>query len=231
MLKALGRRVATSLYCRQRQYITVKRLHLGAGANGIHRGTEIDVLVVDSPAALEAVAAEIPPAFRDSVRELRRRVARGCVLTVARRRRRRGGHAVIGYELAERGVFSALGRRTAMSADVVFSHHCEVLPAYRGQRIHGLLFATRDAYFRRRGGAVVCGVVKPENRASLQALRRDGAEVVGSVERIVLLRVLQVWDTPFERIEEALDAAGARAGRRSRGNAIEELEVVQALLG
>lgn len=231
MLKALARVVATSLYCRQRQYITLKRLNTPDTAPA-RRPPDIDVLIVDSLAKLEAVAAEIPPSFRDSVRELGRRVARGCVLCLARRLRADGtGKEVVGYELAERGVFSALGRRKAVSANVVFSHHCEVLPAWRGQRIHGLLFATRDAYFRRRGGTVVCGVVRPENQASRKALRRDGAEIVGMVERIALLRVLQVWETPFERVEDALHLAGGSAARRYRGDVRDEFEVVQALLG
>jgi GNAT superfamily N-acetyltransferase len=161
--------------------------------------------MVDSPRLLEAFAPEIPKTFRDSVEELRRRVAQGCVLSLARRARLDGtGWDVIGYELAERGIFSALERRTPVAADVIFSHWSEVLPAFRGQRVHGLLFATRDAYFRARGGRVVVGVCAPWNRASLKALHRDGAVIAGAVERIDLLRGRLTWETPWARIEAAL---------------------------
>jgi hypothetical protein len=88
--------------------------------------------------------------------------------------------------------------------DVIFSHYVEVLPACRGQRIHRLLFSTRDAYFRQRGGRVVCGVCEPQNHASLQALRRDGALIVGVVERIAVLRVFVMSYTPFDRIAHLL---------------------------
>ena len=111
---------------------------------------------------------------------------------------------MVGYEIAERGIFSALGRRIAVPSDVIFSHSVEVLPAYRGQRIHRLLFSTRDAYFRARGGRIVCGVCAPNNKASLRALRRDGAAIVGTVERISLLRVFVLSYTPFHRIAQLL---------------------------
>jgi len=63
---------------------------------------------------------------------------------------------------------------------------------------------TRDAYFRARGGRVVCGVCAPHNKASLRALRRDGAAIVGTVERISLLRVFVLSYTPFHRIAQLL---------------------------
>ncbi len=88
-------------------------------------------------------------------------------------------------------------------------HYAEVLPEYRGQRIHGLMFAARDAYFRARGGRVVAGVCLPDNVASLNALRRDGAFVAGTVERISLLRGRFVWDTPIAHIDTALARRGA----------------------
>jgi hypothetical protein len=114
------------------------------------------------------------------------------------------GHEIVGYEISERGVFSALGRRDRVPGDVVFSHYAEVLPAHRGRRIHGLLFATRDRYFRARGGRLVVGVCHPQNRASLKALRRDGAAIVGAVECVSLFRMLTVRRTPREGIEDAL---------------------------
>jgi len=207
VLRAVARWLLRSVYSRQRQLITLKRLDGHAARPPAIHG--IECVIVDSPEALRALAPEIPGGFRDCVEELERRVTAGCVLCLARTKRDDGGGmTVIGYELAERGVFSALGRRVPVAPDVIFSHWAEVLPAHRGRRVHGLLFAARDAYFRRHGGAVVCGVCAPHNRASLRALRRDGAEVVGAVERVTLLRSFAVWQTPVERIEAAIVLRG-----------------------
>lgn len=207
LLGHLRRTVTASVFARQRQYITIK--HIAGEANGAAAIPPADgrteCLIIDSPAALDAVAADICASFRDSVSALRARVANGCVLCLARRPRADGGGSVVvGYEIAERGIFSALGRRTVVPNDVIFSHYVEVLPAYRGQRIHRLLFATRDAYFRARGGRVVCGVCAPQNHASLRALHRDGATIVGTVERTSLLRVFVLSYTPLEQIAQLL---------------------------
>jgi hypothetical protein len=203
-LRHLVRALTTSLVCHQRQFITIKALYGEAAGTGPVKGDgQTECVVVDSPEALDAVAADFCASFRDSVADLRARIARGCVVCIARRPRPDGRTAeVVGYEIAERGVFSALGRRVAVADDVIFSHYVEVLPAYRGRRIHQLLFATRDAYFRERRGRIVCGVCAPQNHASLQALRRDGAIIAGTVERVLLLRAFVVWYTPFERIAE-----------------------------
>lgn len=213
----LARAIATSVYARHRQLITVKRLDAPSSGRSIPWHPKIECLAVDSLVALQAVAAEIPDSFRDSVAELVRRVTHGCVVFLARQPRADGaGHEIVGYEISERGVFSALGRRHRVTGDVVFSHYAEVLPAHRGQRIHGLLFATRDAYFRERGGRLVVGVCLPQNHASLKALRRDGADVVGSVAGIALFRVFAVLRTPLDQIEAALRLERSRPARRLR---------------
>lgn len=204
-LHHLARGIAASLVSHQRQYITIKTLEVDALSALPITSERTQAVVVDSAAALEALAAELSPSFRDSVADLRARIKRGCVVCVARRLRRDGRSAdVVGYEISERGVFSALGRRMVVADDVIFSHYVEVLPAYRGQRIHRLLFQTRDAYFRQRGGRIVCGVCAPQNHASLQALRRDGALIAGTVRRILLFRAFVLWYTPFERIAHLL---------------------------
>ena len=216
-LAHLTRALTMSVFSRQRQFITLKPLDGDAGspAPPLTDG-RTECLIVDSPEALDDLATEISASFRDSVAALKARVARGCVVCLARRPRVDGaGSVVVGYEIAERGVFSALGRRIAVSGDVVFSHYVEVLPEYRGQRIHRLLFSTRDSYFRQRGGRVVCGVCAPRNHASLQALRRDGATIVGTVERISLLRVFVLSYTPSDRITQ-LFAGAERNGADAR---------------
>lgn len=226
LVRYLASVLPSALYWRQQQYITVKRLDrlLPAAAS---TPSDIECLMVDSVAALQIVGWEIPESFRDSVMELGKRVNRGCVVCLARRRRDDGeGHEVVGYEIAERGVFSAMGRRIAAADDVVFSHYAEVLLEYRGRRIHGLMFATRDAYFRRRGGRVVCGVCLPHNHASLAALRRDGAVVVGTVEQVSLFRGRFVWNTPAERVHAVLSASAP--ARRVRAASIAVLSKPRA---
>jgi hypothetical protein len=204
-LRRFVRAAATFVYARHRQVITVKRLDRASSPRPLSCDPKIECLAVESALTLDALAAEIPASFRDSVDDLRRRLAQGCVVFLARRVRDDGvGHEIVGYEISERGVFSALGRRNRVPDDLVFSHYAEVVPPHRGRRIHGLLFATRDAYFRERGGRLVVGVCLPQNHASLKALRRDGAVIVGAVERVSLLRILQVWRTPSERVEAAL---------------------------
>jgi len=110
-----------AIYSRQSQYITVKRLDVPAPevfATGT--ASETECLIVDSVEALQAVGWEIPESFRDSVMELGKRVNRGCVVCLARRPRADGtGKEVVGYEIAERRVFSALGRRIAMGDEVM----------------------------------------------------------------------------------------------------------------
>jgi len=204
MLRRVARALVTSVYCRQQQYITVKQIAGGSAASPVQ--DRVHCLIADTPPLLEAIAPELPKTFRDSPDDLRRRVAQGCTVCVARRRRDDGaGYDVVGYELAERGVFSAQGRRYVVGAHVVFSHWSEVLPAYRGRRIHGLMFRARDAYFQRRGGTIVVGVCATRNRASLHALARDGAAVVGTVSQVVLLGGLVTWNTPWERVELSLN--------------------------
>ncbi len=210
-LLSLVRAVISPICSRQVQYITVKRLDVPRLTRR-PADPSTTCFVVDSVPAVRALAAEFPASFRDSVDDIARRVEFGCLVCVARRKREDGsGYEIVGYELAERGVFSALGRRKAVANDVVFSHWAEVLPAYRGRRIHGQIFAVRDAYFRARGGSIVVGVCAPRNHASLQALHRDGATVVGRVSQLAVLRRVIVWETPWARIDAALEL-GRRVG-------------------
>ena len=205
LLANLARAATTLAFSRQRQYITLKFLDQQTPpVTPSSDDGQTECLVVDSVAAFEVIAKDIGGSFRDSAADLRTRLLNGCVLSIARRRRHDGRLQVVGYEIAERGIFSALGRRMPVADDVIFSHYVEVLPACRGRRIHHLLFSTRDAYFKQRGGRVVCGVCEPQNHASLQALRRDGALIVGVVERIAVLRVFVMSYTPFDRIAHLL---------------------------
>jgi hypothetical protein len=201
----LLRTIALAIYSRQRQYITVQRVGTTGSGSGPEVGRKVHCATLSSLESVDAIAHHLPADFRDSAEQLKNRVANGCVLTLAFTHSDTGSLAIVGYELAERGVFSALGRRQPAPADAVFSHWAEVLPAYRGQRIHALLFAARDTYFLSRGATFVWGVVVPKNRASLQALRRAGSFVVGTVTRVSILCGFLVWETPVERIARILE--------------------------
>ena len=190
----------------QRQLITIKLL----GESNTQRtgSTGVECAILASVAGLQELAHEFPSGFRDSVDDLVQMISRGRVVTVARCRRADGaGSQVVGYEISELGVFSALKRRIQFERDVVFSHWAEVAPSFRGRRVHGALFAARDAYYRNLGGLLICGVCRPYNRASLKALLRDGAEVVGIVECIALFGFLRLWHTPATVIRELLAQA------------------------
>ena len=204
----LARAVLAVLYSRQVQYIVLRRLDrpdAAAPSAGVTEEGKTECVVVDTPAMLRTIAPEVPPSFRDSVDALTPRVAQGCVVMFLRRPKKEGGgKEIVGYNISERGVFAALGRRKALSADVVFGHYAEVLPAYRGQHLLKFLSTTRDEYFRQQGVRVQCGVIAPQNRSSLRSVERAGSTIVGTVQRLSLLSGLLVWETPWEEIEKVL---------------------------
>jgi len=139
-IRAVGHKLAASVYSRQVQYITVQPIAADAvlakltTADGLIEG-----LVLDSVGALRALASQYPATvFRDAVDELGSRIAGGCVVSLARVVSPIGAGETVGYELAERGVFSALGRRRIVGNEIVFSHWAEVSPPWRGQRVHAI---------------------------------------------------------------------------------------------
>ena len=80
----------------------------------------LESVVVESTKFLEPYRHEIPSSFRDSFARLKERLAQGCVLFLVRAPKEDGlGHEMIGYSLAERGVFSALGIRKRISTRAV----------------------------------------------------------------------------------------------------------------
>ena len=91
---------------------------------------------MESAAALQEVAREIPATMRDSADQLKTRLDRGCLVILVRRPHPSGrGHEVIGYGIYEPGVFSALGRKGKVSPDGLFNHYMAVVSQYRGQRV------------------------------------------------------------------------------------------------
>lgn len=228
VLRLLARRALATLYRRETQHIFVRRIPGHASRPLLSEAAEpggTTCLFVESAAALREVEGEIPPAIRDSVDQLRKRLAEGCSVVLARRPHASGtGHDVIGYAINEPGVFSALGRRGRVSSDYLFNHYIEVLPEYRGQRIADVMRRAMDEYGRMRGFTRRCSVVSPVNESSRRSNLRYGLIHAGTVARVSILGGLYVWDTPWEDVERALrvgddDAVAGEQTPPARGRA------------
>jgi ribosomal protein S18 acetylase RimI-like enzyme len=167
----------------------------------------IECAVVESPEQIEAYEDEMPSSFRDSVESLKQRVAQGCVVFLARMPKQDGpGRQVVGYRLAEKGVFSALDLKGKVSQDILFIHYIEVLPAFRLQKIARFLVKASLEYCVARGLKKTLTVGSPLNQLSARAFRKDAADRLdlGTVEKVSLLRGLIVWWTPWKKIERTL---------------------------
>ena len=167
----------------------------------------LESVVVESTKFLEPYRHEIPSSFRDSFARLKERLAQGCVLFLVRAPKEDGlGHEMIGYSLAERGVFSALGIRKRISPEILFVHYAEVLPAHRRKGITKFLMKARLEYCERNGLKRTVDVRSPRNRLAVQAFPPGvGHHRLGIVQRVSLLRGLFVYQTPWQKIQKAID--------------------------
>lgn len=210
MIYQIAYKLLASLYHRQTQYILLKMISPQFAAEPDTVAAEslgLTCTTVESADALQAGGYELAPSFRDSVARLQDRLRHGCVVFLAHRPRAGGaGQEVIGYSLSERGVFSALGRREKISPNILFNHYMEVLPQYRGLRVTGLLWRAEWEYCRVHGMTKRYTVVLPANVPAMRSSLRVGLLIVGTVTRVSAFRGLWVWETPWERIEQALSA-------------------------
>jgi GNAT superfamily N-acetyltransferase len=203
----ITRKVIAPIYRREVQYILIRDVESPDAPDprtevGDSPGTEC--IVLESPEALRPMESEIPSSFRYSVEEFREHLEQGCVVFLARRPRDTGpGKHVVGYNISRRGAFLVFGRPRSVPSDMFFSQYTEVLPEYRGQRIQQVLIRARIEYCRAHGLKKRCTSVGTENRpAMLAGLRVE--RIAGTIERVSVLGGLFVWETPWERIEEAL---------------------------
>lgn len=210
VLRQIARKLVAPIYQRESQYIVIRNFQEPSSMdllNGWQDSSMTEGVIIESPEALREVQGE----FEDAVLvdSLQARLAQGCVVFVARRPRKTGsGKVVVGYFICQRGMFSALGRQQKVSPDLLFGHHTEVLPSYRGQRIYQQLRATAFEYCRTHGLKTYCGVTTTYNRSSIQAKARTGETIVGTVDRVAVLGGLFVWETPWEKIEAAIRGTG-----------------------
>jgi GNAT superfamily N-acetyltransferase len=208
LLREISRIALAALYQRDAQLIFVRKIPAsGTSAPSSEAAESLGVtcVFVESTAALRAIERELPLSIRDSVDQLRQRLAQGCSVIVVRKPSR-AGHEVIGYGINEPGVFSALGRRGQLLPDVLFNHYMEILPEYRGQRIAHVMRIAMDEYCRMHGFTKRCDAVSPSNEASVRSNVRSGLIHVGMVSRVSLLGGLFVWHTPLETIRRAVQA-------------------------
>lgn len=204
----IARKLIAPFYQREVQYILIQSIESQDAADPVNKegdssGTEC--LILESSESLCAVESEIPSSFRYSVADLKEHLAQGCIVFLARRPKNTGsGKEVVGYNISQRGVFSAFGRKRRISSDILFTHYTEVLPEHRGQRIQQILIRARIEYCQMNRLKKRCATVGTENRPSILAAMRVAPTIVGTIERVSVLGGLFVWETPWERIEEAL---------------------------
>jgi GNAT superfamily N-acetyltransferase len=174
---------------------------------------DFEGLIIESPAALEAVAAQIPQAF--SYAKLRKAIEASFLVCVRRTSPDGSERQIVAYRICQRGIFSTPGTRKRpgirkrISPDFVFVQWAEVLPEYRGKRIAYQLKRYLHDYARANNVRWTCGLVSVTNAASLAAHLRaqDGSEpkVIGRIDTLHLFGGRYVLATPWWCIKKALD--------------------------
>jgi GNAT superfamily N-acetyltransferase len=210
-LTVLRRRIQKYIrlvYSHDVQYVRGRIVHGPTVGLNTSNSAKIECIVVESVASLRRFENEIPNSFRDSAERLKKRLAEGCIVIIALKRTETQRHAIIGYILAERGVFSALGRKLKVTPDVLFGHYIEVLPPYRQSGVTKFLFGAMDEYCFNNGITKYCGSVSSRNGAAMTVLARKSHEIVGKVKRISIFSGIFIWETPSDAIRKAIAAIG-----------------------
>ncbi len=147
----------------------------------------------------------MPPSLRDSFEDLEGRLEEGCLVFLATRSPGLESEKnVVGYCICERGVFSALGRKRILAADIMFTHYIEVTPEYRGRGLADMIRHEIEEHCRANGINVRCSVIAPSKIPSLKSSLRAGFKIVGSITHVSAFNGLLVWNTPWKRIEKIL---------------------------
>jgi ribosomal protein S18 acetylase RimI-like enzyme len=227
MISAVFRKLCSSIFCRESVHISAR--DVADALNGLGRlefSQSLEHAVLESPEQIDFYGSEFASSFRDSVADLRQRLAQGCVIFLARIAKQDGsGHQVVGYRLAERGVFSALGLKNKISPNILFIHYIEVLPEFRRQKIAIFLVRVTLEYCAAKGFAKTLTVGSPSNQLSARAFRvhPDGRQPLGDIHKVSLLRGLIVWRTPWKKIKKAIE----QLDKPVRGSEFEVAEQVE----
>ncbi|MGH7835482.1 MAG: GNAT family N-acetyltransferase [Candidatus Binatia bacterium] len=181
-----------------------------AGSNEPIGVSPVECMTLQFPSDIDAIEHELPASFRDSPDRLKERLQEGCIVILAcKRRKKNHGHEILGYLIAEKGVFSALGRKRNVAPDVLYGHYIEVLPEYRRMGIANFLNQNMEEYARGNGLRKYYSVVSTKNRIAARTLGRKNRENLGSVERVTIMGGLYVWQTPWQQIENILNKLDA----------------------
>jgi ribosomal protein S18 acetylase RimI-like enzyme len=175
MLRNFFRKLAKSIWRRESAYVSARDVAQNLARFGkTDFPPGIECVVVESPEAIEAYRDEIPSSFRDSAERLKQRLAEGCVVFLARLPKQNGqDRRVVGYRLAEKGVFSVLDLKSKVSHDILFIHYIEVLPAFRRQKVARFLVRASLEYCAAKGLKKTLTVGSPLNELSAKAFRQD----------------------------------------------------------
>lgn len=198
------------VYSHDVQYVRGRIVHGPIVGLNTSNSDTIECIIVESSASLRPFENEIPNSFRDSADRLKRRLDEGCVIILALKRTEEQRHAILGYILAERGVFSALGRKLTVGPDVLFGHYIEVLPQSRHSGVAKYLLNAMDDYCFKHGITKYCGSVSSRNSAAMAALGTKSHEILGKVQKIAIFRGMFVWETPSGVIKKAIDTIGKK---------------------
>jgi GNAT superfamily N-acetyltransferase len=213
-LTVLRRRIQKYIrlvYSHDVQYVRGRIVHDPIVELNTSNNDKIECIVVESVASLRRFENEILNSFRDSAERLKKRLYEGRIVIFALKRTEAQRHAIIGYILAERGVFSALGRKLKIAPDLLFGHYIEVLPPYRQSGVAKFLLHAMDEYCFKNGITKYCGSVSSRNSAAMTALATKSNEVVGKVKRISIFGGIFIWETPSDAIKKAIDAIGKKS--------------------
>lgn len=203
------RTALSPLYQREVRYLVVRKIpsrpRLDSGDEG-KTHAKGECVTVESPEALRLIEKEIPSSLTYSLEDFRAYLTQGCVIFLVFTSKSEGRErALIGYGVYQRGVIAILGREKKSPFDLLFGRFREMLPEYRGQKYSDILRKTREEYCHRNGVKFLCGTIAPDNRPSLKSsLTQGGYQVVGTAERVSLLKGYFVWETPWEQIEATL---------------------------
>ncbi len=208
VIREIARKLISPIYKREVHYLMVLNIESQEATDFVNQeedspGTEC--MTLESAESLRTVQSEIPSSFRYSVEDLKECLEQGCVVFLARRPRKSGsGKEVVGYSISQQGVFLALRHERRISPDIFFGRYIEILPEYRGQRIRQMITRVVIEYHRSKGVKKYYGTIEIYNRPSILASLRGGETRVGTFERVSVLGGLFKWQTPWERVEEAL---------------------------
>jgi L-amino acid N-acyltransferase YncA len=207
VVKKIIKKLISPFYQKEVQYVWLRGPKGASNAPSpwsAIEGDRTECIVLESLKSFDYLRSQIPPSLAT---KLEMRLKEGCILFMAQRLTKDGSRKqIVGYNIAQQGVFSALGHVERVSSSILFSHYIEVLPEFRGQRVLKVICDAKDLYCQRNGFREHCGVVSTDNLPSIRGLIRLGARIVGTVQLVSILggryKREPRWDKVLEMIAD-----------------------------